>query len=278
MTAHGAIGLRAMSAHVGLLLLVLLAVLAGCASGDDRPIDVGNGRQLYLHCEGEGNPTVVMEAGGAGNSESWGFVQPDVSKFTRVCTYDRAGTGRSSAVPRQDTTQAIAQELHSLLRVAGVGYPYVLVGHSFGGIIVLQFATQYQNEIAGIVMVDSSGSDPRGRIQAALTPDEWQQYGSVGHDDSYAFPEGADISVPDLGNTQLIVISAGRGGNGDVPPIVAEKIDNVRLEMHRELLDLSVNSKHIIAEESDHAIPSKQPDLIVAAIRQVVDAIRQDNR
>jgi hypothetical protein len=90
------------------------------------------------------------------------------------------------------------------------------------------------------------------------------------------FPEGVDILGPDLGDIPLVVLSAGIG-RSDVPPDLAEKIDDVRLEMHRELLGLSTNSTRIIAEDSDHAIPSNQPELIVTAIRQVVEAVRRDN-
>ena len=124
---------REVKAHVGWLAILLGVVLAGCSS--EQLVDVGDGRQLYLACEGQGSPTVVMEAGGAGNSESWRFVQPEVAKFTRVCAYDRAGTGRSSSVTKHGTIQAIAEELHALLPTAGFDHPYVLVGHSLGGII-----------------------------------------------------------------------------------------------------------------------------------------------
>ena len=78
-----------MKGHVGWLAVLLVAVLTAC-TGDQGLIDVGDGRQLYLACEGQGGPTVVLEAGGAGHSGSWRFVQPEVAKFTRVCVYDRA--------------------------------------------------------------------------------------------------------------------------------------------------------------------------------------------
>lgn len=263
-----------MKAHGGWLVILLGVMLAACSSGDQAMVDVGDGRQLYIACEGQGSPPVVMEAGGAGNSESWRFVQPDVANFTRVCTYDRAGAGRSSKISRHGTTQAIAEDLHALLAAARVHPPYVLVGHSFGGIIVRQFAIEYLDEIVGMVMVDSSGSDPRDRIQAALTPEEWRRYGSVGHDGDIVFPETAVLLGPDLGEVPLVVLSAGIVGS-EFPPDLAEKIDNVRLEMHRELLDLSSNSTHMIAEESDDAVPSKQPEMVVDAVRQVVEAIRQ---
>ena len=266
-----------MKAHVWWLAVLLGVVLAGCSG--EQLIGVGDARELYLTCEGEGSPTVVMEAGGAGHSDSWRFVQPDVAEFTRVCAYDRSGTGRSSSSPALGTTQAIAVELRVLLAAADVQPPYVLVGHSLGGIIVRRFAAKYPNEIAGIVMVDTSGVDPRERLQAVLTAEEWQRYAAPGHDADFVFPDDTDVSEPDLADIPLVVMSAGIvGTTSDVPPDVAEKINDVRTEMHQELLDLSTNSVHVIAEESDHAIPRNQPGLITDAIRQVVEAIRDQVR
>ncbi|MBI2856638.1 MAG: alpha/beta hydrolase [Chloroflexi bacterium] len=264
------------SPHLGWLVVLLVVVLVACDRGAQGMIDVGDGRELYLACEGEGSPTVVMEAGGAGNSESWRFVQPDVTKFTRVCAYDRAGTGRSSSLPPHRTTRAIAEDLHALLAAADVHPPYVLVGHSLGGIIVHQFATEYPDDIVGMVMVDSSGVDPRDRLQAALTPEEWQQYGSTSHDPNFVFPEGPFLLVPDLRDIPLVVLSAGIV-RSDAPPDVAKRIYDVQMEMQREVLGLSTNSTQVIVEDSDHAIPLNRPDLIADAIRQVVEAVRQDN-
>ena len=256
------------------LVLPLVAVLLGC--GGISLVDVGDGRQLYVNCEGQGIPTVVMEAGGAGHSGSWDSVQPAVAEFTRVCVYDRSGTGDSSATPKLDTIQAIAEELHTLLSAADVDPPYVLVGHSLGGMIVLQFATVYLEETVGMVLVDTSAVDPRDRLQAELTPEEWRQYGAQGHDGDFALPEGGHLletGVVDLADIPLVVLTAGIVGT-DVPADVAARVQEIRLEMHRELLELSIDSTHMIAEESDHAIPTKQPEIVVDAVSLVVVAIR----
>ena len=261
-----------MKAHVGWLAILLGVVMTAC-NGEDQAIagmfDVGGGRQLYLACQGEGSPTVVMESGGAGHSATWERIQPDVAESTRACAYDRAGTGRSITVAPNGTTQAIAEELHALLAKAGVDPPYVVVGHSLGGIVVRQFATLYPDDIVGMVLVDTSHGDQRARFQAAVTPEEWQKYGSPNTETDFLFPEGTDLRGPDLADISLVVLSAGQV-RGDVPADVAVRLDEVRLGMHRELLGLSTNATHVIAEESDHAIPSNQPDLVVDAIRQVV--------
>jgi pimeloyl-ACP methyl ester carboxylesterase len=265
------------SLHSGAMAVLLVALLAACG-GEDGAVaslfDVGDGRQLYLACEGQGSPTVVMEAGGAGHSGSWRFVQPEVADFTHVCVYDRAGTGRSSSVPPHPTIQAIAKDLRTLLAAARIDPPYVLVGHSLGGIIARQFATRYPAEVVGMVLVDTSQGGPRARFQAALTPEEWQRYPSPSHDGEFVVPEGVDLLGPDLVDIPLVVLSAGIW-ESHVPPDLAEKLDIVRLELQRELLDLSSNSTHVIAD-SDHAIPTNQPELVAGVISQVVEDVRSN--
>ncbi|MFN0282033.1 MAG: alpha/beta hydrolase [Kineosporiaceae bacterium] len=118
-------------------------------------IDVG-GHRLHLNCTGSGGPTVVLEPGGGEMSSSLGWIAPGVARDTRVCIYDRAGRGWSRpADTPQDATQ-IATDLHTLLHRGNVPGPYVLAGHSFGGLYVLTFAARYPDEVAGMVLVDST--------------------------------------------------------------------------------------------------------------------------
>lgn len=129
-----------------------------------RLIDLG-GWRLHLNCTGErrpAQPTVVLEAGAGGFSVDWSLVQPEVSRFARVCSYDRAGAGWSDLGPRPRTLRQITWELHELLRRAGEGPPYVLVGHSYGGTLARQYAFTHRDEVAGIVF-DESGHE-RGTI------------------------------------------------------------------------------------------------------------------
>ena len=252
----------------GLLAMCLSGMFVACSSG---MVDVGGGRQLYLACEGSGGPTVVMEAGGAGHSGAWQAVQPEVAEFARVCVYDRAGTGRSSSLAPHDSIEAIADDLHALLAAAGIGPPYVLVGHSIGGVIVREFAALYPDAVVGMVLVDTSQGDQRARLQEAVTAEEWERSGMV-HGD-IEFPEGAGLLGPDLSDIPLAVLSAGMFGEG-MSADVAARLNRVRLEMQRDLLSLSVNSTWVVAEESDHAIPQNQPELVVRAVRQVVEAAR----
>jgi pimeloyl-ACP methyl ester carboxylesterase len=121
-----------------------------------RLIDLGSHR-LHLLAMGEGSPAVVMDSGLPGSVLSWRWVQPEIAKFTCACSYDRAGLGWSDAGPMPRIAGRIVEELHRLLERAGVPPPYVLVGHSFGGLTVRLFAARYPGEVAGMVLVDPIG-------------------------------------------------------------------------------------------------------------------------
>jgi pimeloyl-ACP methyl ester carboxylesterase len=117
-----------------------------------------SGHNLHIYCTGKpsGGPTVVMDAGLGGGVLDWQTVQPKVAEFARVCSYDRSGLAWSESGPKPRTSQRIVKELHALLENAGVGGPYVLVGHSFGGANVQLYASEYPEEVAGMVLVDSA--------------------------------------------------------------------------------------------------------------------------
>lgn len=118
-------------------------------------IDVG-GYKLHLYSEGEGDVTVVMDAGAGGIGLHWALVQAEIARHARAVVYDRAGMGWSEPSPKPRTAEVMAQELHTLLANAGIPAPYVLVGHSFGGVVIRQFARRYPREVAGMVLVDSA--------------------------------------------------------------------------------------------------------------------------
>lgn len=138
---------------------VVHSVVAVGSTADPPPIgqliDIG-GRKLHIHCTGRGSPVVIVENGGAAFSFDWELVQPRVSGFTRICTYDRAGYAWSDAGPEFDTFGQVAQDLHLLLAKAGVPGPYVLVGHSLGGMLVRYYQSKFPNDVLGMVLIDSS--------------------------------------------------------------------------------------------------------------------------
>ncbi len=137
-------------------------------------VDVG-GHRLHLHCTGTGSPTVVLEPGAGMSSSTMGWIQPAVARDTRVCVYDRAGRGWSDpADTTQDATQ-IATDLHTLLQRANVPGPYVLAGHSFGGLYALTYAAQYPTEVAGMVLIDSTAPES-APTSPTSTSSSYEQY------------------------------------------------------------------------------------------------------
>jgi pimeloyl-ACP methyl ester carboxylesterase len=142
---------------VGGALTTGSAATAVAQAGAGKMIDVG-GHRLYIECSGSGGPAVILQPGLGASSSSWAGIAPAVAATTTVCTYDRAGHGRSDEAGSQDGI-ALATDLHTLLERAGVPGPYVLVGHSSGGPYVRVFAAQYPEEVAGMVLLDAQPAD-----------------------------------------------------------------------------------------------------------------------
>jgi len=166
---------------LGLVVVLLVLAVAGAiyqAIATERAeraypppgemVDVG-GYSLHINCVGQGSPTVVLDGGSGEWSAQWVRVQREVSDTTRVCAYDRAGMGWSEMGPDPRDAKQVTSELHTLLNKAGIEGPYVLVGHSFGGMYMQTYAARYPDEVAGVALVDSStepdqfGQRPEGR-------------------------------------------------------------------------------------------------------------------
>ncbi len=261
----------------------------GSPKPDVNRVDVG-GYRLYLQCIGAGSPTVVLEAGLGSPSEVWGLVQPGVARFTRVCAYDRAGVGGSDAGPRPRTSGTIVAALHTLLRRAGVGGPYVLVGHSIGGFHARLYAHRYPREVAGMVLVDASHPDQLARELAALPPyrtGESAALAAVRADladvrpdpqEGFAWaPSAAQVRASGtLGALPLMVLTRGRSPlPPPFPARTAARLEGVWRALQDELTHLSAHSVHVRGTASGHFIQEDQPALVIAAIRQVVDAARR---
>jgi len=110
--------------------------------------------RLHIRCDGDRAPTVIFDAALGGSSLSWSLVQPAIARLTRACSYDRAGFGWSDAGPLPRTASRIADELRDLLRVTAVPPPYVLVGHSYGGLVMRSYAARHPNDVAGFVLIE----------------------------------------------------------------------------------------------------------------------------
>ena len=266
-------------------------------------VDVG-GHRLHINCTGTGSATVVIEAGLGDWSTSWGAdVQPEVAKTTRVCTYDRVGLGWSEGAALPSDAAQFAKELHTLLQNANVPGPYVMVGHSLGGLIVRVFAHDYTSEVAGVVLVDSmnpkqvteSLSNSLARMSSfqallarvgvarllvkvpaiapSLGPNRAAYYPLYIRPQSLQTTANEYKALPASGAEAAAVKSF-----GDLPLIVltAKLNDNPGWpEWQNELLQLSSNSEHMFAENSGHTIQLDEPKAAVAAILKMVELVRQ---
>ncbi len=125
----------------------------------EQLVDVDHGRRLNLYCVGEGSPTVIFDAGLGGNTASWDTVQPLIAQHTRACSYDRAGLGFSDPATRPGTSANAVDDLQHLLSAAGIKPPYILVGHSAGGLDMRLYAFGHPADVAGMVLVDPSAED-----------------------------------------------------------------------------------------------------------------------
>jgi pimeloyl-ACP methyl ester carboxylesterase len=273
-------------------------------------VDVG-GYRLHLKCTGSGSPTVVIEAGLGDWSTSWGFVQSEVAKTTRVCTYDRAGMGWSEAGPLPRDAAHFAKELHTLLQNADIPGPYVMVGHSLGGLGVRVFVHEYASEVAGVVLVESMNpkqisqlpaggrSQPNGpsryysiltglarfgvarvlarpvmqMISPSIIPDENAYYSRFVRIQSMRASKDEALSLA-ASEEQAATVKT----FGDLPLIVltGRLNDNPGWpEWQTELIQLSSNSQQLFAENSGHGVQFDEPDAAVAAILQMVQQVRQ---
>ncbi|MBK8021927.1 MAG: alpha/beta fold hydrolase [Chloroflexi bacterium] len=271
-------------------------------------VDVG-GYRLHINCTGTGSPTVIIEAGLGDWSLPWNAVQEEVAKTTRVCTYDRAGMGYSEASPLPRTAEQFAYELHTLLERANVEGPYVLAGHSLGGLTVRIFVHDYPTEVAGVVLIDSMSPGQRAQSQMEMAAQTSYQpsafaipffLGRIGLVRVLAAPLGLISKLPaetqpayaafavtprtaqewvdEFVNLQLSLAQADAVSSfGDLPLIVLTAALNQQanwLTMQTELLQLSSDSQQIVVADSGHNIHLDQPEAAVTAIVDMVSQLR----
>lgn len=266
-------------------------------------VDVG-GHRLHIHCTGTGSPTVVIDAGLGDWSTTWGGVQEEVAKTTRVCTYDRAGLGWSEPGPLPRNAAQFAEELHTLLQNANIQGPYVMVGHSLGGLDVRMFVHDYSSEVVGVVLVDSM--NPKQITQSPTAQSQSQPFswkvllarfgvarllvklpafapamppGQEAYYPLYIRPTSFQTEANEFGGIQASAAQAAAVQSfGDLPLIVLTAKLNYQLsnwqELQAELPQLSSNSQQLFAENSGHNIQVEEPDAAIAAIVKMVELVR----
>jgi len=278
-------------------------------------VDIGGGRHIYMECHGIGTPTVVLVSGLRDRGDIWnaepgsGSSTPNVfsavGRFTRVCEYDRPGTAspteqgfvpsRSDPVPQPTTAQDAVADLHALLTAAGEPGPYVLVGHSVGGLITRLYTSTYPDDVAGLVLVDSLSEG----LRAGLTPDQWvwfEQLNAVRDPyTSYADYEKIDevrsfeqVEAADpVGGIPVVVLTADQSIAlivremleagllpSDTPANFGDALWQAQLAAQDALARAFSNVEHITNTNAGHYIQIENPQLVIDSIRKVVEQVR----
>lgn len=297
---------RALSFAPLLLLPALVVMASGCGAAPPRAegahaataqppstgalFDVG-GHRLYLECGGTGAVTVVLGHGQGSSHATWDKIWPDLVGMGRVCRYDRASRGNSELGPVPTTSGRIVQELHALLKAAGVPPPYVMVGHSFGGMNAQLYAHTFPSEVVGMVLIESSSRDydPRTPSAGAMPddPEERRLFSDFlrGYDATmrnYALsPEGVDweasyhelSAVTDFGDLPLYVVTAGdRAWTAPpyFPPSLKARLARTWLDAQTRLAARSRCSTHVVAEGAGHFVQQDRADVVEKAIKAVL--------
>jgi pimeloyl-ACP methyl ester carboxylesterase len=286
--------------------------MAESATAQSRPsppgelIDVA-GHKVHLYCTGQGSSTVVVASGGF--SFDWGLVQPVVSQWTRICAYDPAGTAWSDRVEGKDhpTCTDRVDELHELLKNARIDGPYVMVGFSIGGLVARLYATRYPSEIAGMVLVDhafiDTGSDSAPSTQGSLSKAELdsppvlisktpivldleddQNFRKLPQRDQELHRWALSIhSIRPTPEDAAVCFSEVDGAEpkqafplADTPLAVVSTLyaSDRYTKLQHTLLSLSRNSQQFVAQNSTHMVIIDQPEIVVEAIHEVINAAK----
>ncbi|MCM3164730.1 alpha/beta fold hydrolase [Metabacillus litoralis] len=229
-----------------------------------------NDFHLYAKLVGKNNgkPTIVMDAGYGDYSKAWDSVISELSLLTDVLIYDRAGLGKSALSSRPRTSREMIKELRELVKRTKIKLPFILVGHSFGGVNARMYATEYTNDVCGLILVDSTPEDYRERFLPTMS-DEFQeaynkQFVHEGNYDEFMESLKQLKESRSLLNVPLSVLSAGKKAH------YTKESQELWNEMQREILDISSNGELIIAENSAHYIQNDEPEVIVDAVKRLL--------
>lgn len=255
--------------------LWLVVVLSGCATVPGAATATVDGRQVEYVLAGQGEPVVVFENGLGATLDWWAKVWPDTVAQTRALAYDRAGYGRSDASLQPRDGAHVVEELRALLRAQDLPPPYVLVGHSLGGLYMQLFARQYPGEVAALVLVDSTHPD---QVKGAGNPERWPVWLKVlfratasetARQELAAVDATGDAvsSLPVDSTVPVWVLSALR--TTGAPSVLADDAAQKRAD----IAQLYPGSTQVWVD-SGHGIPLEKPEAVVSAIRDAVRAAR----
>lgn len=254
------------------------------------------GRRLAFQAGGAGAPTIVFECGDGDSSAALAQLAQRTQAIGRVLLYDRAGLGQSDPAPRPRTIDDAVADLHALLHSSAAPAPFLLVGHSYGGLITRRYAALHWAELAGLILLDiphpqqalrelrllpapAPSEPPALSAHRTALLAEW--HNPLGDDEGFDRPASAAqvLASEDLGDLPLVVITAGLDEwEPGFPADVARALEQDWQLAQRELLGLSRQSRQVIATNSTHAIQDCEPELVLAAIQELAHIPRETRR
>ena len=270
--------------------VILLFMAAPAPPG--KLIDAG-GYHVHLNCIGTGDPAVVIVGG---FSFDWNLVQPEIAKFTRVCTYDVSGTAWSDPGPANPTCGDRVDEIHRMLNSAHVNRPYVFVGFSTGALFARLYARDYPGDLSGMVIVDHAFLPPKTAPLPVVsnpdsppavifaTPIAFAAEDEPGYDklpknikDLHRWAEPISPGRPTAEPAEACSRAVENARLGDLPLAVVSTDNDSRgyADLQKRVLALSSNSRQFIADQSFHSVEVSQPEIVVEAIRHVVETTRK---
>lgn len=270
-----------------LFVISVLLATSTAAFAEHRMISIGD-RRISAYCDGERglSPTVILIPAGGSTAKDWATVQPAVSGFSRVCSYDHAGHGESDKAPvAVQSVDEVVADLHAWLNASGEKAPFILVSHSISGLYARRFVTQFRGEVAGLVFVDSSHEEQAWRLHE-LDPQ------GPGLDDltarlGYYVKPGqrlqwrTDLPLILLGRGMPTPRKARDGSDSSTNRMTEEQFtawDRIWRELQEDLAKRSTHGEFRVAEKSGHFIQRDQPDLVIAAIHDVISRTQSSSR
>ena len=307
-------------ARIGLVVTISALLASACGGGDADEADfagaveLGDGRRVFMQCQGRGSPTVVLISGKGTDAADWSQVLdasdpvrndpldevgaglgnlhdsddavfPAVSTFTRVCAYDRPdtranGADITSSRPQPHSVDLDVRDLHDLLAAAAQRGPYVLVPHSYGGFVAELYARTYPSQVVGLVMVDAASS----RLRQTLDPARLAVWDQTNRQTSAQVREGVEVAdaldriaaAPTMPELAAVVLAADKPYRTDlIPPELADKsLRFVDWKSAQELLAPYLHARFVADTNSGHHVYLYSPQLVISAVREVVDVVR----
>lgn len=328
---------RGLAACLAVILLFLTGTavyeqIAASQSHERHPapgklVDAG-GVQLHIRKQGQGGPTILFEGGSGGGSNYWDSIAKQLSAETTVITYDRAGYNWSGRPETERTGENIVKELHTALQNAEIEGPFILVGHSLGGMYGRLYAQEYKEDVAGLILLDARPEDFSKQTEAIFenagldqvtlaTPPSWlvkslrmtgllRLFREPIMSSSYESKEDIDFAVDimvtnkaldaireelaemkqvedairnvHLGDLPLTIVTAGQETDYTQVGFSAEdskKLTEEWMKQQKDMLQLSTNSKQVIAQNSYHHIPTDEPGLVIEVIQDMIKTLDQ---